>query len=128
MSTPVQTRSEYNVLEGGIHEFIVYDFSRAGADEFLALMHQIVATLPPDDTSSLLIDSSRGTLPINYTFTRVRQLGVRTLRDNSSIAVLVQPGVMTGMFSHLLRMLPRLNLRLFTPDKRAEALGWLLEG
>jgi hypothetical protein len=125
MSTPVQTRCEYKVLEDGIHEVIVYDFSRAGADEFLKVLEQIRLDLGAEDVSSVIIDSSRGTLPINYTFTRVRQMGVRTWRDGSKIAVLAQSGVMIGMFSHLLRMLPRLNLRLFTQDKRQAALDWL---
>jgi hypothetical protein len=120
-----ETLCEYNTLDHGIHEFIVMDFSRAGADALIERIQQIKSTLPSDDVSSMLIDSSGGTLPINYAFSRVRQIGVRSWRDDSRVAVIAQSTSLFDMLSNLLRILPRLKLRLFTPDKRQAALDWL---
>jgi hypothetical protein len=119
------TLCEYNTLEHGIHEFIVRDFSRAGADALIERIQQVQSALPSEDAASMLIDSSRGTLPINYAFSRVRQVGVSSMRDDTRVAVIAQSTSLFDMLSNLLRMLPRLKLRLFTPDKRQAALDWL---
>jgi hypothetical protein len=123
MAESTETRCEYRMREDGIHEIVLLDFSRAGADAFFEAMRQI--NISENIHAPLLIDSSRGTPPINYTFSRFRK---STLNNRvSRTAILAQSHLIIGILSGMVRIFPRVNVRIFSPDERENAIRWLQE-
>jgi hypothetical protein len=121
----IKSGCEYRVLDNGIHEVVLTDFSRAGADAYYMVMRQINDNLPPGETALVLVDARQGMMPINYTFGRFRD-GTHW-SENFRVATLLQSGVMNNVIGNMMRMFPRIGLRLFTPDKRETAIDWLMQ-
>ena len=123
MSESLQTL--IHTFENGIHEFVVHDFTRTGADEFVAAIvamnHSAEAGLP------ILMDSSRGTLPVGYLVARFRVLYPDNPKPQQpfKIAILHQPSVITSMMSGMMRAFSYTRVRLFKEHERAIALDWL---
>jgi hypothetical protein len=126
----IKTGCEYQVLDNGIHEFVLLDFSRAGVDTFVEAVEQMNKAIPPGAPRPILVDSSGGVLPLNYAFSRMRTMSTATATGNtpSKTAILMQPGVMIGIVGGMMRIFPLLRVRFFRPGERQAAIDWLLEG
>jgi hypothetical protein len=130
MSEFTGTLCEYHVLENGIHEFVMLEFSRVGVDAFAEKIIAMNATLSPDAAVPLLIDSSRGTQPVNYLMTRMREINRTSPRfeERGRIALIHQPGVIVAIVDSMMRIFPAVRVRIFSPDEREAAIHWLQHG
>jgi hypothetical protein len=121
------TRCEYRVLETGVHEFVMLEFSRAGVDAFVAAIERMNAAIPPELPRPILVDSGRGVQPLSYLFTRLRMVSTGVSgQPGSRLALLLQPGMMVSIVGGMMRIFPQLSVRFFRPDEREAALEWLL--
>src|SRR5690349_20300471 len=120
----IKTECEYRVLDNGIHEFVMTDFSRAGVDAFIeALKH--MNTIPLSGVyRPVLVDSGGGVQPMSYMFTRLRTLPPAPARSRFKVALLLQSGMVGSIVGTMVRVFPRLNVRLFLPDERETAIDW----
>lgn len=126
MSESLQTPCVYTVLDGGVHEFVLYEFSRGGVDAFIDEMLRMNASLPQGIARPMLVDSQRGIPPLRYLFARLQEIErASPQRERSRLAVILMPGVMTGIIGGMLRVFPLLNARFFRPDAHDAALAWL---
>jgi hypothetical protein len=129
MSESIQSRCEYHVLENGIHEFVMLEFSRAGVDAFIDAIDRMNMMIAPGIPRPVLVDSSGGIQPLNYLFSRLRRAVIRKPGEQSSRLALILPSSrMAGMIGGMMRIFPNLNLRIFLPEDRETAARWLLEG
>lgn len=121
-------KCEYRVLENGVHEFVMYEFSRDGVDEFVAAVDRMNQATPAHLLRYVLIDSTRGTQPLSYLFQRLRELS-RSMnmseQKGARVAVLLQSSVMAGIIGGMMRIFPMINARFFSPTDRDAALVWL---
>lgn len=128
MSQQTHDLCEYVVHENGIHEFIMLDFSRAGVDAFAEKINLMTATALPSSVSApLLIDSSRGTQPLNYLVKRMREIQQAYPQpdERGKIAMLHQPNIMVAIVNGMAQVFPKVQVRFFRPDEREQAVRWL---
>jgi hypothetical protein len=125
MTEHVQAPCVHTVLDGDIHEAVIMDFTRAGADAYFELFRQLDEAALPGVTTLILMDASRGMLPVTYTFSKFLNSSVGGRKNEFKIASLLNAGVMTGVLNNMMRIFPRANMRLFMPDKREAAIEWL---
>jgi hypothetical protein len=113
-----------HTFEDGIHYFTVFDFSRAGTEDFInAILAMYVS---PDVGKPVLVDSSRGGMPVGYMIRRFRELYQSTPKPPPfKIAVLHQPSMIIGMIEGMTRLFTRTRVRLFKANEREAALAWL---
>jgi predicted YcjX-like family ATPase len=113
------------MLEEGIHQLIVYDFSRSGTDNFIDSVVNIL--LSSDAGLPMLVDSSRGSMPLGYMVKRFRELYRTTPKppQDFKIAVLYQPSAIIGMIDSMIRLFTYTKVRLFKANEREKALTWL---
>jgi hypothetical protein len=124
-----KTGCEYKVLDSGVHEFTMQEFSRAGVDAFIERIEQMNAALASDAGAMILVDSRQGTQPLNYLLSRLRRIeriGVRT-RQRTHVAILLESSLMSSILSSMMRMLPQLTVRVFRADEHETAQRWLYE-
>lgn len=122
-----KTRCTYRLLDNGIHEFVMLEFSRAGVDAFIAAIGEMNAVVPLGTSRLLLVDSSGGIQPLSYLFSRLRStLQTRADEIPSPLALILSSYLMAGMIGGMMRIFPQLNLRIFRPDQRQAALDWLV--
>jgi hypothetical protein len=114
-----------HTLEDGIHYFTVFDYSRAGTDDFINAV--LAMYVSPDVGMPVMVDSSRGTLPLGYMVGRFRDLYRNTPKPQKSfkIAVLYQPAMIVGMVDGMIRLFSYTQVRLFKGQERDKALDWL---
>lgn len=129
MSTPVQPRCLHHVHENGIHEFVMLEFSRAGVDAFAEKIQAMNAMLPPGTSAPVLVDSSQGTQPVNYMFTRMRELNRTAPKPakRSRVALLHKPGIIATIVDGMMGVFPQVRVRIFRPEDRETAIRWLQE-
>jgi hypothetical protein len=115
----------HHILEDGIHHFTIFDFSRAGADDFINAIDAMHRS--PDAGLPLLVDSSRGAMPLGYVVGRLRDLYRVTPREQqpSKVAVIVKPSLLGSMMDGMMRMFMFTRVRQFTIAERDAALDWL---
>lgn len=114
-----------HTFEDGIHHFTVFDYSRAGTDDFINTV--LAMYVSPDAGMPMLVDSSRGTLPLGYMVRRFRDLYQSTPKppQKFKIAVLYQPSMIIGMVDGMIRLFSYTQVRLFKVNEREKALDWL---
>lgn len=121
------SRCIYRVLDNGIHEFVLLEFSRAGVDDFVSAVEAMNTALPPEIPRPLLVDSRGGVQPLSYLFARLRSIPQgEGAHGRSRLALLIETGMMVTIISGMVRIFPRLNVRFFQPDQRQAALDWLV--
>ncbi len=118
---------EYRLLDNGIHEFILKDFTRAGVDAFIESIQEMHRNFPIDTPRPVLIDSSGGMHPISYLFTRLRTLPHGNSNARSRLAMVMQSHTLANVVGGLARVFPRLQIRFFKATERDIAIAWLLE-
>jgi hypothetical protein len=128
MTESTGTLCEYRVLENDIHEFVMLDFSRAGVDAFIEALKHMNSTPLSGHYRPILVDSGGGVQPMNYMFQRLRTLPTAPARHHFKVAMLLQPGIVGSIVGTMVRVFPRLNVRLFLPHERQAAMDWLLSG
>ena len=118
----------HRVLDGDIHEFIFMEASRRCVDELLevvdALNSEVVKT-GADPYRSIIVDSTRGLPPINYTFSQMRPLSKKYPQQRASVALICQPNFLVTTIAIMMRAIS--PIRFFKPDEREQALAWLKE-
>ncbi len=117
----------YAIHENGIHEFILQDFTRAGVNIFVQSIEMMYHRLPDDRSSAVLIDSSAGVLPLNYLFSQLPS-AVKTdwITRTARIAVISPGGAVANIIGEMSKHFLQLNLKMFTPQQRRQAIDWLL--
>jgi hypothetical protein len=116
---------EHRVLDGGIHEFVMLEFSRAGVDAFLDMVNDF--THSSDFGAPFLVDSSAGDQPVQYLFSRLQVMYRTTPKAPQpyKIALLHKPSLTSSLLQGLMRIFPQARLRLFHAHEREAALAWL---
>jgi hypothetical protein len=122
-------RCLHNILDDGVHEFVMLEFSRAGVDAFAAALQEMNASLPPGTLAPVLVDSSQGTQPVSYMFTRMRELNkvAPKSKTRSRVALLHKPGIIATITDGMMGIFPQVRVRIFSPEHRDVALQWLAE-
>jgi hypothetical protein len=125
MSLPTEKQVQYRWLDNDIHEFILFDFTRAGVDDFLAKID--AANHSPNLGAPMLVDSQRGILPVNYFFTRLRVLNNTSPRPDKPFktAVIQHSGFLATVVQTLVKAFPQTQVQFFNADERDKALAWL---
>lgn len=116
---------QYQWLDGRIHEFVLMDFTRAGVDEFVAKIDEINHS---DRLGApILVDSSRGLMPLSYMLKRFQALYRTAPRapQRYKIALIMQSGFLATVLENMIRMFPQMNLQIFGARDRHAALEWL---
>jgi hypothetical protein len=113
----------YQVLDGGIHEFVLHETSRQAVDIIFDIAVDLLAQ---DSTRGYpgLIDARVGSLPLDYMLKRVRAVAKQfPKRVQAPVAVLANSG--TIVHTALIFLRPIMPVRLYKPAEREQALLWL---
>ena len=128
---PIETKCKHILHPTGLHEFLLTDFTMSGADAFLTQIGRLYEGRTGTDAPLLLIMNSPGSLPINYSLQRGKELmsqypDVGIVR----IAVLSDSLFETHLVDSFMRLIrfPGIKMRFFASTKRSEAEKWLVEG
>jgi len=131
MSDSDQPKCIHTLHENGIHEFSLADSSMASAEAYMQELEKIYLTRTPDSpTLRCLFDGGTGTLPINFTMQRGKELASRypnvgVIRIATLTDKLIEIRLATS-FMRLIRF-PNTNVRFFELSRRDEAIDWLLQ-
>jgi len=121
----------HRVLEGNIQEFILTETSRKAVDELFDTAEKILGDAYACNDMSIiagrfLLDSRVGILPLNYAFTRARQMAKKyPSHPQSRTALVFQSSPLTRTVDLVLRTF--ISLRLYGAEDRDAALKWLGE-
>jgi hypothetical protein len=125
MSLATEKQVQYQWLDDQIHEFVVLDFTRAGVDDFVERVAEVM--LSPRAGAPFLVDSQRGTLPLSYMITRFRALNRTTPKPEKpfKIAIIQQSGFLSAIVQTIVSAFPQARLQFFNASQRDAALVWL---
>jgi hypothetical protein len=118
----------HHILEGNIHEFILTAPSRRTVDELLAIVDTLnseVASSGGDLHRYILVDSTKGLPPINYTFAQMGPLARKYPQQRATVALISQPNFLLTTITIMMRAIS--PVRFYKPDEREQALAWLRE-
>src|SRR5688572_9131005 len=107
----------HRVLDGHIQEFVLAEASRVAVDELFDAAEQLMADAYAHNDMSIiagrfLLDSSIGILPLNYAFTRARQMAKKfPSHPQSRTAFLFPSSPLTRTIDFSLRTL--ISVRFF---------------
>lgn len=121
----------YQYLENGIHEFIFTGKGTTGLDEFFEKLEEILRSTPPDASLRYLVDTtaSQGQASMANLVRRFRKLEAKVpVRARGRTAIIHNPGLFLSLIDTLIDTLApgQDRTRLFTADKRDEAMAWVL--
>lgn len=119
---------EYIEHPNGIHEFIWLEPAVETAEEWLEKLGEIYEAAAPDSTLLFLIDA-RITLPTGQTYQMIREFRAKqTKRLYTRTAVLYSTPMPPQDVRQMEDIFNREEdvYRVFNPDKRKDAVGWLL--
>jgi hypothetical protein len=122
----------HRVLDGNVQEFVLTEASRQGVNELFDMAEKIMedAHARHDMTiiaGRFLLDSSVGVLPLNYAFSRARQMASKfPSHPQARTALIFKSSPLTRTIDLFLRQL--VSLRLYSVDERDQALAWLRAG
>jgi hypothetical protein len=124
-------RCIYTRLDNGIHELTFYESSRMAVDEMVSHMSNILKTTPEDAPATCyMVDNSKAdVIPINYLRIGIKDLSAQrpSNREPGRLAV-IYDGAMGGLVNTVLTLAMKNKFRFFKPEKRDEAIAWLLQG
>jgi hypothetical protein len=131
MSEAGSPNCAYKRLENGIHEFTIYDSSKATIDEFFRILEGILLNSRPSDTARYIIDVSQsaGLTSLVTGAQRFRRLETQIpSRAKGRTVVLHSSGGVLSFIDNFVRALaPSRDITRFFPvEKREEAIEWLL--
>jgi hypothetical protein len=131
MTDSLQLKCIHTLHENGIHEFSMNDSSMAGADAYLTELEHLYEQRT--DTSKplrCLLDSQGGTLPINYTLQRGKELMARYPNMGMVRTAILTDSIfesrLVDSFMRLMRF-PNTRARFFDRTYRNDAIDWLLK-
>jgi hypothetical protein len=115
----------YQVLDGGIHEFVLHEVSRQAVDIIFDIASDLLAQ---DATRAYpgLIDARIGSLPLDYMLKRVRVVA-KQYPNRVKAPVVVLANSSTIVHTALIFLRPIMPIRLYKPAERDQALTWLRE-
>lgn len=130
---PIST-CDYAFIAERIHCYTFLQPTRQAVDDFIAIMTDIAETHqvgPYDDIITLIDLSQSGLPPVNYLLTRIGAFQRKyPARGSGRVALINQHSGLSSLISSLAAVLARharVQIRLFTPAERDEAIAWLLE-
>ena len=128
---PIEAKCHHILHPNGMHELTLTEFGMAGANAFLTQIERLYQGRTDKDTPLLLIMNSPGSLPINYSLQRGKEMmskypNVGLLR----VAVLSDSLFETHLVDSFMRLMrfPTVKMRFFDAAKRSDAEKWLTEG
>ncbi len=125
--TAMRQKCQYTILENGVHEFIMMEFSRSGVDAFIEALREMYSRVPYGISRPILVDSSKGLQPISYLFAELRTvIRLQPGENPSKVSVIMPSGIIAGIVAELVRIFPHLHVRIFKPEERRQAFEWLL--
>jgi hypothetical protein len=130
-SSSVKTRCSYVRHPNGVHEIIYHDWGFQAVDEMINLVRKIIDQNPEGEVIRLLTSRAEGLppgeLPVAYTAQKFRDL-FRTLERKPLFkqAILRKSDAIASIINTFVRLSRASQLRFFPPDKRDEAIAWLL--
>lgn len=119
---------EYIKHPNGIHEFLWDEAKVEIVEEWIEKLEEIYTDSPPESTLLFLIDSPV-TMPTASTYHLVRNFRAnQTVRHFTRTAVLYETRMSHKEIKQMEDMFNREEdvYRVFNPEKRKEAIGWLL--
>jgi hypothetical protein len=130
-------RCKYNLLDNGIHEFIILEATRAAADDYFDALEALVEKLlaegaTPNDIVRVLADfCTAGNPPMNHMYQRSRRLLDRyPVHPKTRFANVHRSNFLLSIaqaFVSLLTAATRDKARIFVDCDREAAIAWLLE-
>lgn len=125
------TNCTYKLINNLIHQITLNTSTRQTVEDLFAMIGQILEEISYQQQYNIyLLDaSSCGDLPYRYLAQRAQQW-YKAYPDAppSRTAILYPMGMLASMFNILLQQLSnKAETKLFTPDKRNEAIEWLLK-
>lgn len=120
----------YQLVEGGIHQFTFTTASRKAVDQYIDHLETILPTVTASAEIRVLLDiRSAGFPPIAYFATRMRNLNYRLpYRVYTRTVILYQSSMILSLLETaiFLLMKPSHDTVQFVHNNRTDAVNWLL--
>ena len=129
MDDNLADKCECVLRNDGIYEITVKDFTVAGVDAYMAVLEQIYKKRTDISRPLLMLFFGAGSLPLNYTFERSKELIARYPNlGRIYTATLTNSNVEARLADTFMRIMrfPGTQVRFFAPNRRSEAVDWLL--
>ncbi len=131
MSDSISPKCQHTLLENGVHEFSLADSSMSSAEAYIAELEKLYQTRSATSpTLHVLFNGGTGTLPINYTMQRGKELAAKYPDIGQlRIAVLTDKMIEVRLVDSFMRLIRFANtrMRFFELSRRENALNWLLQ-
>jgi hypothetical protein len=130
-SSSVKARCSYVKHPNGVQEIIYHDWGFQAVDEMIDQVRRIIDQNPEGEVIRLLTSRGEGLppgeLPVAYTAQKFRDL-FRNLERKPMFkqAILRKSDAIASIINTFVRLSRASQLRFFPPDKRDEAIQWLL--
>ncbi|MEO8393822.1 MAG: STAS/SEC14 domain-containing protein [Chloroflexota bacterium] len=131
MSDSNSPKIHHTLLENGVHEFSLADSSMSSATAYMAELEKLYQTRSATSpTLRILFNGGTGTLPINYTMQRGKELSAKYPNVGLlRIAILTDKMIEIRLVDSFMRLIRFANTRtrFFELSRREDALNWLLQ-
>jgi hypothetical protein len=121
----------HSLLEHDIHEFSLADSSMSSAEAYMGELEKLYQTrTATSPTLRILFNGGTGTLPINYTMQRGKELAAKYPNIGLlRIAILTDKMIEIRLVDSFMRLIRFANTRtrFFELSRREDALNWLLQ-